>query len=383
MDEASLVKQLERLRTLSGNPSVRELERLTKRQGPDRQMSKSTIREKFAGNSGLKIVQVLALVRACGEYATAIGVALPSEECSERTWLKKLTALDASTPPHAASISTGAKDAPPITSTPEKNLAEEKHLDQMITPLLNAGMTDIVKLIRESKDKPLNEWIPATLAAINRAGMNDLEFQRRAALAPPSQVVKILAEIEAHDAEEVATRYFRFCLLTQPPGDIPKLLVALRRDSSEAAYYHAEQTIDLLSGKDKSIGSRLDLAQVICSMRAAGLDRDADRLSEGIGRYALPTMALSAAGSFPEDFYGDRERILRSVVEQGSQRLVKFIQAMNESPMGQMNPARVLNFLLTAINKKEADGISNDLREAGLHDEATMLLELKGGKSAL
>ncbi|MEU8780709.1 hypothetical protein [Streptomyces sp. NPDC048637] len=363
---------------LSGNPSVRELEKLTKRQGPDRQMSKSTIRDKFAGNSGLKIVQVLALVRACGEYAAAIGVTLPPEEYSERTWLKRITALDASIPPHAANMSTETKGAPPLAAAPKRNLAEEKHLEQMITPLLNAGMTDIAKLIRESKDEPLNEWMPATLTAINRAGMNDLEFQKKAALAPPSQAVKILVEIEAHDAEEVATRYFRFCLLTQPPEDIPKLLVALRRDNSEAAYYHAEQTIDLLSGKDKSMGSRLDLAKVIYSMRAAGLERDADRLSEGVGRYALPTMALSTAGSFPEDFYGDRERILRSVVEEGSQRLVKFIQAMNETAVGQINPARVLNSLLTAINKKMVDSISNDLREAGLHDEATRLLELKG-----
>jgi len=68
-----LAEQLNRLRVRAGNPSVRELAKLTERQGPGRAMSRSTVQDKISGKSPPRLGQILALVQACADYANSIG----------------------------------------------------------------------------------------------------------------------------------------------------------------------------------------------------------------------------------------------------------------------------------------------------------------------
>src|SRR2546430_13056778 len=77
MPVEDLAEQLNRLRVRAGSPSVRELAKLTGRQGPGRAMSRSTVQDKISGKSLPRLGQILALVRACADHAKSIGVPLP------------------------------------------------------------------------------------------------------------------------------------------------------------------------------------------------------------------------------------------------------------------------------------------------------------------
>ncbi|MGW5693090.1 hypothetical protein ACWEWX_19590 [Streptomyces asiaticus] len=338
-------------------------------------MSRASIQDKFSGSSTLKMVQVLALVRACAEHAASIGAPLPTEEVDERVWQQKVASLEAFAPPSAPKPSEVSSAAPPTHEANTKRGLPD--LERMAIPIINAGMTDIATLVREGMSQPIELWLPAVLKALDRAGMEDLEFLKLGALASPEQIVNILITMDSEGADKAANRYFQVCLLSQPPHQIPKILVALRRDDAEASYFYAQEFMDALLGKGSWIGtSRPDLAEVLRALRAVTLDKDADNLAEGIGMLVWPRTALSIAGAFGQNFYDDREKILAAVTRQGPNRLLEVLDALDGEPIDGVDPQETVESLLTFIQRAKREQFSRVLTGAGRDREARRVTEL-------
>ncbi|MFI0155236.1 hypothetical protein [Streptomyces lydicus] len=338
-------------------------------------MSRASIQDKFAETSSLKAVQVLALVRAFADYAASIGAPLPPEEVDERAWLEKVARLDLDQPPRAVAPSIDIPATPPDAMPVPVGLPD---LNQMIIPIRNAGMDDIVQCVEEGLSKPLENWLPAVLEALDTAAVDDHEFLHLGALAAPYQIVKIITWLADKGLENLANRYFRLCLTVQAPSHIPKLLVLLRREQSEHSYYFAEGFVDALLGVGDWTGEvRSDLAAVVSALRAAALKKDANKLAEGIGLEAWPRAALEIAGAFPLGFFGDRERILRAAARSGPRRLLSFVETLEGKIIEGIDPSVTTVFLLASIPPSQHKRYSSTFEEAGRGALAARILELQ------
>ncbi|MEU1453905.1 hypothetical protein [Streptomyces avermitilis] len=371
MADDSLAKQLARLRVRAGNPSLRDLEKLTHRQG--RRMSRASIQDKFSGTSGLKMVQVLALVRACADYAHSIGAPLPPEDIDEQIWQEKVAHLTAPINRRAVEPPGGDPKA-----TQDQKTGDPSDLEALIPPLINAGMDDISNLARQGAGQPLETWLPTVVVALGHARMDYQGFLNMATQAPPGQIVKILESIAEDGPEDIGNRYFQTCLLTQHPSEIPKLLVALRRAEGELSLWYAHNFVDAILGKGDWLGgTRSDLADVLRALRGATLKDDADKLAENIGMYAWPKIALATAGAIPESFLGDRELILHAGSQGGPHRLLRLIDCLKREQIQGLESHRVLHYLLTAVPTGKHADFSRVLNDAGMKSEAQLLLELE------
>jgi hypothetical protein len=372
MADDSLAKQLARLRVRAGNPSLRDLEKLTDRQG--RRMSRASIQDKFSGTSGLKMVQVLALVRACADYAHSIGAPLPPEDTDEQIWQEKASHPTAPKKRHAIE---------PPRETDHKASQDQKtgdpsDLEALIPPLINAGMDDILNLVRQGAGQTLETWLPTVVAALGYAHMDYQGFLNIAAHAPPGQIVKILESIADDGPENIGNRYFQTCLLAQYPSEIPKLLVALRRAEGELSFWYAHNFVDAILGKGDWLGgTRPDLADVLRALRAATLKDDADKLAENIGLHAWPKITLATAGAIPEAFLGDRELILHAGSQGGPHRLLRLIDCLKKEQIQGLESHMTLEYLLAAVPIGKHADFSRVLNDAGMTSEAQRLLELE------
>ncbi|WP_158685021.1 hypothetical protein [Streptomyces sp. LaPpAH-108] len=363
MDDGSLAKQLGRLRIQAGNPSLRDLERLTERQG--RRMSRASIQDKFSGSSALKVVHVLALVQACAEYARSIGAPLPPADTDEQTWHERATSLPKPHNPKADDHNTEiGKTIPP-------------DLKSLTAPLISAGMDDIARIAAEGIHHPLETWLPTVLAALDRTKMDFQGFIDLAIHESAQQTTEILTSIAEQEAEAAADLYFKTCLRDKHPAEIPKFLVALRRHTRESSYWYEERFIDTLVGKDEWPDThRPNLAEVLRALRTATLKGDADMLAEAIGVDSSPRVALETAGAFPDDFLGDRERILHAAHKGGPKRLLQLIACLRQEEIPGIDPRETLEFLLASAPQGSSVDFSRALNEAGMHTEAQKLLEL-------
>ncbi|MFF2327663.1 MULTISPECIES: hypothetical protein [unclassified Streptomyces] len=367
MDDDSLAKQLGRLRVRAGNPSLRDLERLTDRQG--RRMSRASIQDKFSGSSALKMVQVLALVQACTDYARSIGAPLPPADVDEQAWREK-----AAHPPKPRIQPTSKAEHGSAENQKKTTLPE---LESLISPLINAGMEDIAHIATEGINRPLETWLPTVLVALGNAQMDFQGFLNLAVHEPVQQTVRILTSITEEEAENVANRYFAMCLLAKPAVEIPKFLVALRRHDGESSYWYADNFIDALAGKGEWPGStRSDLADTLRALRAATLKDDANKLAEAIGMHSWPRVALATAGAFPDNFLSDRELILHSAQKGGPKRLLRLISCLREEEIPGIDPRKELESLLISVPQGKRADFSHVLSDAGMHPEAQRLLEL-------
>ncbi|MFI6459584.1 hypothetical protein [Streptomyces sp. NPDC050538] len=372
MADDSLARQLAHLRVRAGNPSLRELEKLTDRQG--RRMSRASIQDKFSGTSGLKMVQVLALVRACAEYAHSIGAPLPPEDTDEQIWQEKASRPNEPKKRHVVEPprETGHK----VSQTQKPG--DPSDLEALIPPLINAGMDDILSLVRQGAGQPLETWLPSVVVALGYAHMDYHGFLNIAAHAPSGQIVKILESIADDGPENVGNRYFQTCLLAKHPSEIPKLLVALRRAEGELTFWYAHNFVDAILGKGDWLGgTRPDLADVLQALRAATLKDDADKLAENIGLHAWPRITLATAGAIPEAFMGDRELILHAGSQGGPHRLLRLIECLKKERIQGLESHRALEYLLTAVPRGKHADFSRILNDAGMKSEAHRLLELE------
>lgn len=357
MDDDSLAKQLGHLRIRAGNPSLRDLEKLTERQG--RRMSRASIQDKFSGSSALRMVHALALVQACADYARSIGAPLLPEDVDEQAWRKRVAQPPTPRSQPISRANRGGSDRQKKTVTPE--------VTSLILPLINAGMEDIARIATEGVNKPIETWLPTVVATLGQARMDFQGFLQLAAHATASQTVQILDSIAmAEEGEDnVSKIYFQTCLLTKHPAEIPKLLVALRRHDGEASYWYANSFIDAIVGTGKWPGStRTDLADILRSLRAATLKDDADKLAKSIGLHSRPRVTLATAGSFSDSSLGDRELILFAVSQGGLDRLFRVITCLREEEIPGITPREVLKFILPSVPEGERADLSRALRNA-------------------
>ncbi|WP_438292702.1 hypothetical protein [Streptomyces sp. HUAS TT7] len=369
MDNEYLAKQLSRLRIRAGNPSLRDLERLTERQG--RRMSRASIQDKFSGSSALKMVQVLALVQACADYARSIGAPLSAAEMDEQAWREKVGR--APTPRSQPNPRPNGDDSNSST------LAAPPEIKLLIEPLIHAGMDDIVRIATEKVNQPLETWLPTVLSALGEAQMDPQGFLNLAIREPASRTVQILNAIaeEEDGSGNVASLYFQTCLLAKHAAELPKLLVALRRHDGELSYWCANGFIDTILGRGEWPGStRTDLTDILRALRAATLKDDADKLAEAIGTHSRPKLALTTAGSFPASFLGDRELILYAASQSGNNRLLDIIACLREEAIPGIDPHEALDFILPSVPKEDRTRLSHALSDAGMHPEAEMLMKL-------
>ncbi|CAL9480095.1 hypothetical protein SUDANB120_03035 [Streptomyces sp. enrichment culture] len=331
-------------------------------------MSRASIQDKFSGSSALKMVQVIALVQACADYARSIGAPLPPEDVDEQIWRER-----AAIPPKPRNRSTPKSDG----SNTEIEKTTPTDLESLTAPLISAGMEDIARIATEGIHHPLEEWLPTVLVALDRTKMDFQGFLDLAIHESAQQSVQILTSIAEEEAETVADMYFKTCLRDKHPAEIPKFLVALRRHTGESSYWYEENFIDTLVGKDEWPNMiRSNLAEVLRALRAATLKGDADRLAKAIGVDSWPRVALETAGAFPDDFLGDRELILFSAHEGGPKRLLQLISCLRKEAIPGIDPRETLESLLASVPQGNSADFSRALNDAGMHSETRRLLEL-------
>ena len=197
--DEELTEQLNRLRARAGTPSVRELAKLTKRQGPGRAMSRSTVHDKLSGRTPPRLGQVLTLVQACADYAKSIGAPLPADDTDEQVWREWTQAALARTPlPVPADVTASAL---PVPGDRDASPSPRWDLD----PLIRAGMDDMVDLVQVGEREPMADWLPTLAEALREAGMSNEQFLLAASKEHPQDIVSTLLAL-ASDLRQSVTR---------------------------------------------------------------------------------------------------------------------------------------------------------------------------------
>lgn len=363
-----LTDHLKRLRVRAGNPSVRDLAKLTERQGPGRAMTRSTVQDKISGKNPPRLGQILALVQACADYARSIGAPLPVEDTEEQIWRERAQAASTKNPPlHPVSVEAAAnRPAKPTT---------EWDLD----PLTRAGMYDMVELIQSTEGQPMAEWLVPIVHALDVAGMSNEQFLKAASMEQPRDLVESIMELAVH-REKALDRLMLLCAVNQPAEAIPAVMVLLRRKENPEATELADRFISLMSGE--RLGRffkmvRNDCLSVVLALRAATLYTDATRLLSGIGEHRDGKYILELAASLPDSIVGDRETILSSVGKGGRWHLCSVLEELQKTTLDGIDRHKTLDRIIFGIPSGEHEEISYSLRSNGLDREATRVDELK------
>lgn len=366
MPNEEFAEQLNRLRVRAGNPSVRELAKLTERQAPGRAMSRSTVQDKISGKSLPRLGQILALVQACADYANAIGAPLPKEDTDERVWRERVRAALARTPAVAPSLSTpdGASAARPTAWD--------------LDPLVRAGMHDMVTLIQNNEGQPMFKWLPELITALNLSGMSITQFLKAASVQLPSDFVDTALSL-TECGEKIVERLMFLAATHQPVDAIPAVVVSLRRREASEGAELAMMLIDFIAGSSGRgyPTMRHDCASIVLALRGATLERDANRLLSGIGKCRYARSLLEIAASFPDEIYGDRETILNSVAKATNHHLGSVFKELRNRKVEGINPERTVNRIIFGIPSERHEHILQYLESEGFDHEAGRARELK------
>ncbi|WP_432587537.1 hypothetical protein ABVG11_19280 [Streptomyces sp. HD1123-B1] len=341
-------------------------------------MSKGTIQDKLSGKSMPKMAQVLALVQAFADHAQSIGAPLATSEISEKVWRDRVIAsekppVETITVYTSEGISEAAQDEK-VRSATKDAAGHSWNLE----PLLLAGMSDVVALIKSSRGRPISDWLPEVVEEIHLANMTDRQFLRAAATEEPTEAVKVLLSLDER-SEDLAERYWRLCLRHQPPPKIPALLTALRRHGSTETLPYSEGFVDsILARNTWAETSRKDLADVVKALRSASLDKDAEQLLAGIGKYTWGTTLVAVATCFPDELLGDRDKVLMNVASGGIEHLVGAINAVRDLRLDGTDTAKIIDRMLFGIPYKKNKEVAEKLESRGFENEARRALELEG-----
>lgn len=367
MPDKDLIGQLNRLRAQAGNPSVRELAQLTKRQGPGRAMSRSTIQDKISGKSAPRLGQLLALVRACADYAKSIGAPLDAQDTDEQVWRERAQAALVRTPP--------ASPAPvATTASPSPRWDME--------PLIRAGLQDMVELVEASVGQPMADWLPALIEALGSAGMSNEQFLRAAAGEQPQEVAGSILALAASRAQQAANRLIYLSAVSQRAENIPVIIVLLRRKGGVGRGTElADRLIDTITGKWSGSPGDIGLdgyLAIVRALRGATMDRDATRVLEGIGQHGRADLVLELAASFPDTPSGDRETVLSSVAKGSNAQLSSLLRALQTTTMDGIDRGKTADRIIFGIHPGTNPRVASYLESEGLHQEAQRVLELEG-----
>ncbi|WP_392965533.1 hypothetical protein [Streptomyces sp. LN245] len=263
-------------------------------------MARSTIQEKFSGNSAPTLSQVLSLVEALSEHAMDNDMPLPSQETSRDVWRDRVSA-SFKTENEATTRSAGNESG------------NCSGIDWDIKPLEQAEMIDLVNLVREAQRRPVSTWLPRLLREVMEAGMEIDHFLKQAAEDSLAGVIQSLKELEDEFPYLTATEgpwggedrnpdnlrtvdsLLQFTVVRHGQTASPAIIVGLRRSGLS---HHVERYLDLASTHflPESI---LLISEHLTS---AALTKDSRQLFHSIGRnrpvqFILPILqALRSAG---------------------------------------------------------------------------------------
>lgn len=384
LPDEELTEQLNRLRAQAGNPSVRELAKLTEQQGPGRAMSRSTVQDKLSGKNPPRLGQILALVQACADYANLIGAPLPAKETDEQVWRERTRTAPVRTSPPVAGDKT-ANPSPALrdmTSTPPPvtgNVTASPSPKWDLDPLIRAGMYDMVDLIQDNEGRPMADWLPTLVEALREARMSNEQFLRAASRQQPQDVVASILALAHEEELEALNRLIFLCAMIRPAGSIPMILALLRRKGRDTGDELAHQLVETITKERfSSITIRSDdCVDIVRAVRSATMERDATLLLEGIGEYGHPNLVLEVVASFPDSRPGDQGKVLRSVAKGSPYRLSVLFKALRKTTLDGIDPAETLDSIIFGIPYGKHSEIASDLQERGLHEEAARILELQ------
>ncbi|WP_144440857.1 hypothetical protein [Streptomyces roseifaciens] len=329
---------LRELRALAGQPSLDQLVRLTKQQGPRWAMPRSTINDKLNGTTAPKAEQVLALVRAFRDYAAAAGNPLPSEFCEEGRWHSewlgmKQALADPQSHNYCGTVAQeilAARQGPAEGTAPSAAPAE---------PSKTTRLEDLMRTVGpETLGRELPPKHAAALAKMLRTAGRTVELDQllTAASARSAQAVLTLSE----DAGlEIGGRLLRLVL---KDTSITRMAALVK----EAEHHHPEEAVGLIhlgvqhrpvpevvslietlhsDGGSPFIGEILSavlrgrsaprVSEFLSRLRAAGLRDDADVLLYFIGLSHDEGWLLEVITRLKERRrYADARR-LRAVIE--------------------------------------------------------------------
>ena len=330
-------------------------------------MSRSTVQDKISGKSLPRLGQILALVQACADYANSIGVRLPTEDTDEQVWREHAQVALVRTP----------RASPPLSAPGDVTASRSSIWN--LDPLIRAGMYDMVALIQDNEDRPMAEWLPELINALELAGMSIVQFLKAASTQVPKDFVDtVLALTECGD--KIVARLMFFCAAYQPVDAIPAIIVSLRRREPSEGATLAGMLIDLIAGSSGRgfPTMRNDCVPIVLALRAATLERDAAQLLCDIGRCRIASSLLNIAASFPDETYGDRETILSSVAKGNAYHLGSVLDELRNKKYDDIDPEKTLDRIIFGIPDGERERILSYLESKGFNDEARRVRELEG-----
>jgi hypothetical protein len=238
-------------------------------------------------------------------------------------------------------------------------------------------MHDMIDLIKDNAGKPMADWFLPLIEALALAEMPNLQFLKAASQEAPSDLAESLTVLAEFGAEDALIRLLRQCSQNQPAGSIPVILVILRRRDDE--YQLADRLMSALSGERGNhwFGIRKDIVEVVLALRRATLEKDADRLMKGIGKYGNPSLALEAAASFQYHFSGGREAVLSAVGEGDNWHLAQVLKTLRAATVKDIDPKASLDTIISGIPFGKHEEVASYLAGQALKEEADRCLELK------
>jgi hypothetical protein len=345
-------------------------------------MSRSTVQDKLSGKTPLRLSQVLALVQACADYANSIGASLLAEDTDEQVWAERTqTALSWSPPSPAIDVTAGssvprdaASGSPLIHRDSAAILSQGLELD----PLLRAGMFDIVDLIKASQGQPTANWLPAVLEALHEAQMSPEKFLWAASREAPHAVVESILAVARYNEPQASKRLVRLSTENRPAETIPILLALLRRKDRQIGDGLAEQLIDAIVERSAYSSIRPDdCADIVRALRSVTMDKDADRLLEGIGKRGDARLILKVAASFSDTKYPNAWKVINSIGKGSPYHIRSLLSELRTRAPDGIDPVETLDDVIFGIPEGSHAAIASDLQDTGLPEEAARVIELK------
>lgn len=392
LSDEGLAEHLNRLRAQAGNPSVRDLAKLTERREPGRAMSRSTIQDKLSGKNLPRMWQTLAFVRACADYAVSIGITLPDMDTDERVWRERTQAAWAQAPLPAADAATTLEEttAPEevtaledLTASPRlapETAPETESPTFSLDPLIKAGLHDMVELLQDSEGQATASWLPTLVETLREAEMSNEQFLLAASTEKPQDVAQNILSLAHFGEDQALHKLIVLTAVNQPPESIPIILAFLRRHREGGTGIRvADKLVSAISGKlsgSPYIATRR-YTEVAYALRAATMENDVTRLLTDIGEQKLPQTLLEVAASFSESEWRDRDLVLESVAKGNRYHISLTIKALSMAKMFGLDPAKVLDRIIFGIPDGQHAGIAEYLRSQGLSEAADRVLELE------
>ncbi|MER6515462.1 hypothetical protein ABT246_01190 [Streptomyces sp. NPDC001553] len=327
-------------------------------------MARSTIQEKLSGKTPAKLSQILALVGAIAEFGRINNTPLTPQEIDENSWRARYVAATGST-------SRARHEGPSSAETADFGNTWDPE------PLRQAGMTDLVDLISQSKGAPPHTWLPHVASEMFQAQMSCQGLMEWMAGRAPQDIVQCIAALDeifplpegennsgwggAYSPGNAATiaPLIMYTARHQGPESAPVVAVALRRANIGAyvetflahlATWHLEPTL-------QATASRL---------RSAELGIDANNMLRYVGSRKKDVRAMEVVRYFDKaNDAAARDLVLAGMAQASADRFMIAATEIESEEMRQV--------LISAIPFSNRNEYAEALESAGLKEMADQI----------